>query len=329
MNETPHIFDTQMYTDQKAKYRKLAEKIGIAMIALVLNNRFAPYVFVILAALFSGGAELSYSTIMIINEFSAYLFPVIILTLMFSEECAAFVPDKSYTHIDGEAFWLFSGGMTLGAVGTIVTKLINSAIDSIFGTGEIEEAFAGMEPQNMGEFGVFAFCICIVAPIAEEYIFRNLLLKPLRAYNDLSAALITGIVFGLYHGNFDQFAYAAILGTFYSIIAVRYNSIVPTVILHAANNIIVTFANYLPAACGNADPQIKAICDSIASVCSTASLCLMVCGIVGVIVCAASKVFYLNNHNRYIPQGKSLVYFISTPLVLIGIAVMFIPFFID
>ena len=184
-----------------------------------------------------------------------------------------------------------------------------------------------MEPANLGQFGIFATCVCIVAPIAEEYIFRSLLLKPLRAYNDFSAALITGVVFGLYHGNFDQFAYATIVGTFYSMIAVRYNSIRPTIILHAINNCIVTFANYLPSACKDLEEPLKRILENISSVCALASLFFMLCGIAGIIICAVSKGISFNNHNRYIPKSKSIIYFLSTPLVIIGVIIMFIPFF--
>lgn len=328
MNENSNVFDTQLFKTEKEKFRRLASKFGIAMIALVLNNRLAPYVFVFIAALFSAGDELSYSAIMILNEISAYFFPIIIFSLMFKDECKAFVPDRSYKPFLGEGVLMFTAGMSVGALGTIVTRLINFVIDKIFGTGEIEEAFAGMEPQNMGEFGVFAFCICIVAPIAEEYLFRSLLLKPLRAYGDLTAAVVSGTVFGLYHGNFDQFAYAVLLGIFFSIIAIRYNSIVPTVLLHAANNIIVTCGGSLPAACENAPQNIKTICLDIAAVCSGLSSFLMLGGFAALIICILKRSFTLHNHNSFVPQPRALLDFVSTPLVLVGIAVMFVPFFI-
>ncbi len=328
MNETPNVFDVQTYTAERAKFKRLASKFGIAMIALVLNSKLAPYVFIFIAALFSPSGELSYSAIMILNELSAYFFPIVIFGCMFADECKAFVPDRSYKPFKGEAVLMFAAGMSAGALGTMLTLLINSVIDSIFGTGEIEKAFAGMEPQNMGEFAIFAFCICIVAPIAEEYIFRSLLLKPLRAYGDLTAAVVSGVIFGLYHGNFDQFAYAAILGTFFSIIAVRYNSIAPTVILHAANNIIVTCGSDLPAACENLAESIKSVCLGISSVCSALSTTLMIFGFAALIMCLLKKSFTLHNHNRFVPQPRSLLDFASTPLVLAGTAVMLLMFFI-
>lgn len=329
MNDTPEIFDTQIYAEERIKFRRLAAKFGLAMIMLVLNNRFSPYLFVIIAALFSGGAELSYTAILVINEFSAYLFPSIILTLMFREECRAFIPDRSYKPFFGEAVLMFTAGMTIGMLGTVITQSINDVIDYFFGTGEIPEAFSGMEPQNMGEFGIFAFCICIIAPIAEELIFRNLLLKPLRAYGDLTAAIVTGLLFGLYHGNFDQFAYASLVGIFFSIIAIRHNSIVPTIIIHAANNILVTFGGDLSAACQNEPQNIRLICENISAVCSFISTLIFPLGFIAFIVCAAKKCFTLHNHNRFVPEREALTEFVKTPLVIIGIIVMFIPFFVE
>lgn len=329
MNDTPDIFDTQVFASERAKFRKLAVKFGLAIIMLVLNNQFSAYLFVIIAALFSGGAELSYTTILVINEFSAYLFPTIILAFMFRDECRAFVPDKSYKPFLGEAVLMFTAGMSMGMLGSLTTQFINFVIDFIFGTGEIEDAFAGIEPQNMGEFGIFALCICIIAPIAEELIFRNLLLKPLRAYGDLTAAVVTGLLFGLYHGNFDQFAYASLTGIFFSIIAIRYNSIVPTIIVHAANNIIVTLGNDLPAACQSAPQKIRLICEDISAVCSFISLIIFPLGFISLVICIIKKCFKLHSHNRFIPDREALAEFVKTPLVIIGIIVMFIPFFVE
>lgn len=329
MNETPDVFDTQIYTTERLKFRKLAVKFGLAMIMLVLNNRFSAYLFVIIAALFSGGADLSYTAILVINEFSAYLFPTIILAFMFRDECRAFIPDKSYKPFFGEAVLMFTAGMSMGMLGSLVTQIINSFIDFFFKTGEIEEAFAGMEPQNMGEFGIFAFCICLIAPIAEELIFRSLLLKPLRAYGDLTAAIVTGLLFGLYHGNFDQFAYASLVGIFFSAIAIRYNSIVPTIIIHAANNIIVTFGSDLGAACQSAPQNIRLICEDISAVCSFISTMIFPLGFISLIICVIKKCFTLHSHNRFVPDREALAEFVKTPLVIIGIIVMFIPFFAE
>ena len=52
----------------------------------------------------------------------------------------------------------------------------------------------------------------ILAPVMEEVFYRKAVLDRLRVYGDLPALLISSLVFGLIHGNFYQFFYAALSG---------------------------------------------------------------------------------------------------------------------
>ncbi len=332
-----HFINTAVWKEQLIRFKNLAKKYGFAMIALTLNTFIIPVVFVLPVSFiseFSGidllnsETDIGYYTIMLLNELSAYVFPVIILRYMFRQERRSFIPDRTYKPIAGEAVLMFMAGMAAGALGTVITEAINSVIDSIFHTGEIKEVFSGMEPQNIPQFAVFAFCICVIAPITEEYIFRDLLLKPLRAYGDTTAAIVTGLLFGLYHGNFDQFAYAALLGFFYSVIAIRYNSIIPTVILHSANNILVTISNYLPEAVKNEEQPVQDFINRLSEICSVSVVLMMLGGIAGFAILLGSKCFKLNNHNLYVPEPHSLIDFISTPYSVLGIIAMLIVFFV-
>lgn len=336
--ENGHNFiNITIWKEQLALFRSLAKKYGLAMIVLTLNTFIAPLVFVLPVAMISGitrtdllssETDIGYYTLMLLNELSAYVFPIVILWFMFRQERKQFIPDRTYKPIAGEALLMFMAGMAAGALGTVITEAINSVIDSIFHTGEIEEVFSGMEPQNIPQFAVFAFCICIIAPITEEFIFRDLLLKPLRAYGDMTAAIVTGLLFGLYHGNFDQFAYASLLGFFYSIIAIRHNSIIPTVILHAANNILVTISTYLPKAVENEEQAVQDAINGLSDICSVGTVLIMLGGIAGFIILLGNKCFKLNNHNQYVPEPHSLIDFISTPQSIVGIIAMLAAFFI-
>lgn len=334
-NENLTAFDIVRWKEELLLYKKLAKKYGLAMIMLVLNNLITPFIFVFLMSVIGGisgidffadGTDMEYYSMMILNELSAYVVPVFVLFHLFREERRSFAPDNSYKPAPIEAVFMFMTGMAAGALGTLVTNAVNSLIDRLFGTGEIEDVFTGMEPKNMSQFMIFAFCICVIAPVAEEIMFRDFLLKPLRAYGDTTAAIITGLIFGLYHGNFDQFAYASLLGFFYSVIAIRFNSIIPTILLHSANNIIVTVASYLPFAVENADEETKEICTALSEGSSIVAALMMAGGVIGLFYCR--KKVSLNNHNPYIPEPHSLIDFASVPFVLLGTGAMLIVFFI-
>lgn len=307
--------------EEQNMLKNTAYKYGIAMVLLVINNLLAPIVFAVLLSLsgvrFKDGTNTYYAAIMLLNELSAYLFPILILRAVFSRERVAFAPEKAYERIKGESLLLFLGGTAAGSVGTIVTNLINSVIDIIFKTGEIPDAFSGMKPSDPFQLGVFMFCICVIAPICEEYLFRDILLKPLRRFHDGAAAIMSGLVFGLYHGNFDQFAYAALLGFFYSVIAVRAGSIKPTVLLHALNNLLVCLAVYLPGAVPEAS--------DIAAIFSHITNLMFPAGLIALILIAPRGCFSFHSllSGRELSQG-----FLRSPAVIIGFVVMLAVFFL-
>ena len=72
----------------------------------------------------------------------------------------------------------------------------------------------------------------ILAPVLEELFFRKLLIDRLRRYGDVPAILISGLVFGLIHGNFSQFFYAALLGMLFGLVYCRTGRLRYSVFLH-------------------------------------------------------------------------------------------------
>ncbi len=79
---------------------------------------------------------------------------------------------------------------------------------------------------------------CIIAPLGEEFLFRKLLIDRARRYGDATAILISGLLFGLFHGNLFQFFYAAMLGILLAYIYTRTNNLLWCVGMHAAANLM-------------------------------------------------------------------------------------------
>lgn len=78
----------------------------------------------------------------------------------------------------------------------------------------------------------------ILAPIAEELVFRLVLFRSIEKVNVRAAILTTGVLFGLMHGNFDQSISVIPLGMFLSYLSHRYSIWVP-IVVHITNNLIV------------------------------------------------------------------------------------------
>lgn len=76
----------------------------------------------------------------------------------------------------------------------------------------------------------------ILAPIIEEMVFRKLLIDRTVRYGQGIAILLSGFMFGLFHGNLNQFVYAFGIGCFFAFIYVKTGNIKYSIIMHAIIN---------------------------------------------------------------------------------------------
>lgn len=86
---------------------------------------------------------------------------------------------------------------------------------------------------------------CIGAPILEEIMFRGFILRNLSRVSLRFGIFASAFLFGLTHGNTQQFLIAGIGGIFYAYIAIKTNSIFPSIICHSIYNTLVTLSDQL------------------------------------------------------------------------------------
>ena len=99
-------------------------------------------------------------------------------------------------------------------------------------TNDIQEITMSVNPIISAVFMV------VCAPIYEEFIFRKLLVDRAVLYGESVAVVLSGLVFGLFHGNLSQFAYASTLGMFLAFIYVKTGRLRYTIFMHMAVNFI-------------------------------------------------------------------------------------------
>jgi membrane protease YdiL (CAAX protease family) len=80
--------------------------------------------------------------------------------------------------------------------------------------------------------------VCICAPLGEELLFRKLLIDRVRRFGDLTAILLSGFLFGLFHGNLFQFFYAALVGMILAYVYTRSGRYSLCVIMHSVINFV-------------------------------------------------------------------------------------------
>ncbi|MBR3893704.1 MAG: CPBP family intramembrane metalloprotease [Clostridia bacterium] len=120
-------------------------------------------------------------------------------------------------------------------VGSLLGTILNFVI-SVF-TGKPPVNDLQTLTTNTPLWANLLFC-GILAPILEEIFYRKMVIDRLRRYGDLTAVLMSGILFGLIHGNFYQFFYAVFIGLILGYVYLHTGRLRYSVILHMAINLI-------------------------------------------------------------------------------------------
>ena len=122
---------------------------------------------------------------------------------------------------------MYIGGM----VGNLCMSLL-SAVTGYSYTSALE-TMVDTSPLWMTLLGT-----CVIAPLGEEFIFRKLFIDRARRFGDAPAILLSGLLFGLFHGNLFQFFYAAMLGILLAYVYTRTNNLWLCVGMHATINLM-------------------------------------------------------------------------------------------
>lgn len=78
----------------------------------------------------------------------------------------------------------------------------------------------------------------ILAPVLEELIFRKVLVDRLRPFGEEMAMVLSGLLFGAFHGNFYQFFYASAIGMLLAYVYMRSGKLRCNIGLHMLINFI-------------------------------------------------------------------------------------------
>lgn len=116
---------------------------------------------------------------------------------------------------------------------------------------------------------------CLVAPLAEEVIFRGVLARTIASKLHIALAIaISALAFGAFHLNLAQAVPATVLGAALAFITLRADSVLPTILGHALNNLFVVLVSRVDV------PLLdRAIATSPLAVFAVA-LAISVCGLV-------------------------------------------------
>lgn len=213
-----------------------------------------------------------------------------------------------------------------------ISNIVGNIITIIIGAlkGEMVQNVV-MQMTNDTSLWVILLYMVICAPIMEEYIFRKLIVDRTARYGQGVAIVVSGLMFGLFHGNLNQFAYAFTLGAFLAYLYVKTGNLKITIALHMMINFVGGFLSTIllrvvdleamEAALSSGDMQVMMdyVMNNLGGLIAYMAFAIfvfgmLIAGAVLLIVNFAKKKFVLDKGEVEIPKGKKF----STVMLNVG-----------
>ena len=102
----------------------------------------------------------------------------------------------------------------------------------------LESQTVDLTAQNNSAWSLWFmyFYASLLGPVLEELLYRGVILQSMRKYNERFAIVLSALIFGLMHQNYQQFILAFMLGLILAASDIRSGSIIPSIIMHIIVN---------------------------------------------------------------------------------------------
>lgn len=197
----------------------------------------------ILAAFVTGALGFGENTncLFLAMMLSMYLIGAPVMAALIKKIPAEAIAEKKKMSF-GQWFKAFIMCMAITYVGNIIGNIVTTIIGIIKGgkvSNVIGQVTGAVHPL------VTLLIIVIMAPVVEEFLFRKLLIDRTAKYGEGLSIILSGLMFGLYHGNLNQFAYAFLIGCFLAFIYTRTKNVWYPVAIHMLLNFFGSFVSTL------------------------------------------------------------------------------------
>ena len=220
-----------------SRIRKYFSSIGLAYSAFAaVTLMVQAAVIFLLRAVGTDVSALGTTARLALSMGSMYLagFPVFLLLLRRIPRCPVSAEDLRPMTLGqfGICLLICIGVMEAGnLIGNMLMGLT-----SLFLGRQVDNSVISMVLQ--GDLIPVILFSAVLAPVFEELMFRRLLIDRIRMFGDRTAIVVSGVLFGLIHGNFYQFFYACGLGMIFAYVYLRTGKVRTTIFLHMCINLL-------------------------------------------------------------------------------------------
>lgn len=175
----------------------------------------------------------------------------------------------------------------------------------------------GEDPKGIFGFLLSIILTAIVPALAEEFACRGIVHGMLSRFGEGFALVMTAILFGAMHGNFQQIPFAFIVGLVLGYVRIKTGSIWVCVYIHFVNNFISVIFSYIDKISPN----------NISSLFYSIYLCVaLILAIIGVMLLKNWKgEFYkLNNTESLCSEKQKYIWFLTSVPMIIFLSICFL-----
>ena len=232
--------------EEKKKIRKNYNSIGITLLAnYILGNVFVYAAVFIMVIAFGFETAHNESGEMIVGTaemiISSWL-PAITAAIVFVGYCifTKYDPKELFSTERlqaGEIFKYVLLVLFFQRVSIIISMFISSFLYSL---GFEVTAFDYVMSHDPQTYAADFIAVVILAPIAEELIYRGVVLRCAAKVSGRFGIFFSAFMFGLMHGNPYQCVLGFLIGIVLAMITLKTGSIIPSIICHMANNLVAS-----------------------------------------------------------------------------------------
>ncbi len=311
---TPKTFE------ERRNIKKTANIIGGSLLIMTVAAGFLSFVVTIILSLLGLTSETVYNILKdaAVNQFFQITASTLIFTLPFIVlfKCAGYrISDLAiFSKPKKEnVLPLYLMGISFCAFSNVAVSFAGSIFEQLGFNYEVD---MGDKPEGFFGFLLTLIATAVIPPLVEEFACRGLILGALRKFGDGFAIIVSSIIFGIMHGNFQQMPFAFLVGLVLAFITIKSGSLWIAVAVHSFNNLISVIFNYLPK-------NIPVMAENAIYILLLAVL--MVLGLISLFLLRnKSEIFAIEKSKTESKESQKARWFFSSTTIIIFIIISFL-----
>lgn len=213
--------------------KKFFSKVGFNYLIYGIASIIIQVIIINILGLLNSNLIYDFNSLTIISAICNYILPFPILIYLMGKIDSQ-TPEKNTLTVKRFITYI-AVTLTLMWAGNIIGLAITSLISF---TTPFDVSNPVQSMINSSDIWLNLMLISIIGPIFEEIFFRKLLIDRTIKYGAKASILLSALMFGLFHGNLNQFFYAFLIGGFFAYVYIRTGKIKYTILLHIIVNLM-------------------------------------------------------------------------------------------